>query len=90
MFQAGMIIIGAAIVLSAAITFGLRFKAERVRLKILKAQEAEQPLRHALLQAQYDALQRRVTRVSVPSTLSALNAFDDLSWDNLLHSVDLQ
>jgi hypothetical protein len=95
MFEAGMTILGIAIVLSTAITFGLRFRAERLRLKLMKTQEAEQPLRHRILQAQHDALQARTTRGPVASTAllpctTALDPCDDPSWDNLLQVVDLQ
>ena len=76
MFQAGMIIIGVAIVLSATIPFGLRFKAERLRLKILKAQ--------------HDARQACTTHGSVPGKSLALDSSDEPSWENLRHIVDLQ
>ena len=71
-----MTIIGVAIVLSATITFGPRFKVERLRLKILKAQ--------------HDARQTRTTRGSVPGKWLALDSSDELSEENLRHSVDRQ
>ncbi|CAG0937162.1 hypothetical protein TFLX_06074 [Thermoflexales bacterium] len=96
MFEAGMTILGIAIGLSTALTFGLRFRAERLRLKLLKTQAAEQPLRHAILEAQHDALSNRATRGSVPGVSLLQRAMatdpviDDPAWESLMQFVDQQ
>jgi hypothetical protein len=92
----GPIILGVVLFLSAALLYGMRLRAEWMRLKLLKAQEAEQPLRRAVLDAQVAGLQAEdasastslLRRTPMPSSVPL--AEPDPYWDSLLQFADLQ
>lgn len=101
--QVASIILGVVLVLSAALLYGMRMRAEHTRLKLLKVQETEQPLRRAVLDAQVAALQAGpaedeeegsplaaalLRRAPVPSSMPL--AESDLYWESLLQFADLQ
>jgi hypothetical protein len=94
--QVGPIILGVVLFLSAALMYGMRMRAERMRLKLLKAQEAEQPLRRAVLDAQVAGLKSEeasastslLRRTPVPSSVPP--AESDPYWDSLLQFADVQ
>ncbi len=103
LLQVGPIILGVVLFLSAALLYGMRLRAEHMRLKLLKAQEAEQPLRRAVLDAQVAGLKAEAAAhegeafsasasllrlTSVPPGLPP--AESDLYWDSLLQFADLQ
>lgn len=91
--QVGPIILGVVLFLSAALLYGMRMRAERMRLKLLKAQEAEQPLRRAVLDAQVAALKDESAASLLRRTLVASSmppAESETYWDSLLQFADLQ
>ena len=94
--QVGPIVLGVVLFLSAALLYSMRMRAERMRLKLLKAQAAEQPLRRAVLDAQVAGLQAEdasgstslLRRTPVPSSMPP--AESDPYWDALLQFADGQ
>ena len=95
-----LIVLFVLVVVIQAILLWPRLKAEGWRLRLMKTQQAEQPLRTAVLQAQHDALQNRAPRGSAPGgsllhraaqpTDLAEPAADDPVWDSLLQYADQQ
>jgi hypothetical protein len=92
-FDTGFVILGVVLFLSTALMLGMRLRAERLRLKLLKTQEAEQPQRRAVLDAQVAALKDKSAASllrHMPVASSMPPAESETYWDSLLQFADLQ